>query len=100
MNAITYNHVMPDWWTEPQRFDPERFERGEHKQHAFLYHPFGGGAHKCIGMHFAQMVFRIFMYHLINRHEIQLRPGYALDWQYIPMPKPKDNLPVRLVPVN
>lgn len=100
MNAITYNHVMPGWWTEPQRFDPERFERGEHKQHAFLFHPFGGGAHKCIGMHFAQMVFRIFMYHLIIDHEIQLQPGYAPDLQYLPMPKPKDDLPMRLVPVE
>lgn len=100
MNAITYNHVMPDWWTEPQRFDPERFERGEHKQHAFMFHPFGGGAHKCIGMHFAQMVFRIFMYHTITGHDIQLQPGYDPDWQYLPMPKPKDNLPMRLVQVN
>ncbi|MCB1687341.1 MAG: cytochrome P450 [Halioglobus sp.] len=100
MNAITYNHVMPGWWTDPYKFDPERFEREEHKQHPFLFHPFGGGAHKCIGMHFAQMVFRIFMFHLITRHEIQLRPGYDPDLQYLPMPKPKDNLPMRLVPVN
>lgn len=98
MNAITYNHVMPGWWTEPHRFDPERFERQEHKQHAFLFHPFGGGAHKCIGMHFAQMVFRIFMYHMIRGHEIQLQPNYDPAWQYLPIPKPKDNLPLRLVP--
>lgn len=100
MNAITYNHVMPGWWTEPHKFDPERFERGEDKQHPFLFHPFGGGAHKCIGMHFAKIVFCSFMYHLITEHEISLRPGYDPDWQYLPMPKPKDNLPVRLVPVD
>ncbi|MAT93619.1 MAG: hypothetical protein CME59_13560 [Halioglobus sp.] len=100
MNAITYNHVMPGWWSEPQRFDPERFERGEHKQHPFLFHPFGGGAHKCIGMHFAQMVFRIFMFHIVTNYEIQLRPGYDPDWQYLPMPKPRDNLPLRLVQVG
>ncbi|NND68587.1 MAG: cytochrome P450, partial [Halioglobus sp.] len=100
MNAITYNHILPGWWTEPHKFDPERFERGEHKQHPFLFHPFGGGAHKCIGMHFAQMAFTIFMFHMITRHEIQLRPGYEPDWQYLPMPKPKDNLPMRLVAVD
>lgn len=97
MNAITYNHVIPGWWTEPHKFDPERFERGEHKQHPFLFHPFGGGAHKCIGMHFARMVFTIFMFHAITGHEIKLRPGYDPDWQHLPMPKPKDNLPMRLV---
>jgi cytochrome P450 len=100
MNAITYNHVMPGWWTDPYKFDPDRFDRGEHKQHPFLFHPFGGGAHKCIGMHFAQMVFRIFMYHIVIRHDIQLRPGYDPELQYLPMPKPKDNLPMRLVPVD
>ena len=100
MNAITYNHILPGWWTEPQRFDPERFARGEHKQHPFLFHPFGGGAHKCIGMHFAQMVFTIFMFHVVTRHDIELRPGYTPEWQYLPMPKPKDNLPIRLVPAT
>lgn len=100
MNAISYNHVIPGWWTEPEKFDPERFERGEHKQHPFLFHPFGGGAHKCIGMHFAKMVFTTFMYHLIIGHEVKLRPGYEPDWQHLPMPKPKDKLPVRLVPVD
>ena len=100
MNAITYNHIIPGWWTEPHKFDPGRFERGEHKQHPFLFHPFGGGAHKCIGMHFAKIVFTSFMYHLITGHEITLRPGYDPDWQYLPMPKPKDNLPMRLVPID
>ena len=100
MNAITYNHVIPGWWTEPHKFDPERFERGEHKQHPFLFHPFGGGAHKCIGMHFAKIVFCSFLYHLISGHKIELRPDYDPDWQHLPMPKPKDNLPMRLVPVD
>jgi len=100
LNAITYNHLMPGWWTEPEKFDPERFARGEHKQHSFLFHPFGGGAHKCIGMHFAKIVFSTFMYHLIRDHDIQLRAGYDPDWQYVPMPKPKDNLPMKLVSVD
>jgi cytochrome P450 len=80
--------------------DFERFERGEHKQHSYLFHPFGGGAHKCIGMNFAQMVFRIFMFNIIKRHEIQLRPGYDADLQYLPIPEPKDDLPMRLIPIN
>lgn len=100
MNAISYNHIIPGWWTEPHAFDPERFEREEHKQHPFLFHPFGGGAHKCIGMHFARLAFTIFMFHAIKGHAIQLRPGYDPKWQHLPMPKPKDNLPMSLVPVD
>ena len=48
-----YTHRMEQWWTNPHAFDPDRFARQEHKQHSFLWAPFGGGAHKCIGLHFA-----------------------------------------------
>lgn len=97
MNAITYNHRMPEWWTEPLRFDPERFERGEHKQHPFLFHPFGGGAHKCIGMHFAQFVFKTFIHHALSKYRIEMPADYIADYQYMPMAAPKDGLPLKLV---
>lgn len=52
-----HNHYLPEYWHEPERFDPDRFsaERQEDKQHPFLFAPFSGGAHKCIGMHFSDM---------------------------------------------
>ena len=36
-------HFLPQWWTDPDRFDPERFSpgRAEHKGHPALYYPFG-----------------------------------------------------------
>ena len=47
-------HRDPDIWAEPDRFDPDRFlpERAEGRDR-FAYFPFGGGAHLCIGSHFA-----------------------------------------------
>ena len=99
INAITYNHRMPEWWQQPDLFDPERFARGEHKQHPFLFHPFGGGAHKCIGMHFAQFVYKSFLHQVLMQYDIVLRPDYSPKWQYLPMPKPADDLPVSLRPL-
>ena len=96
MNVITYNHRMPQWWTDPLRFDPMRFERNEHKQHPFLFHPFGGGAHKCIGMHFAQYVFKTFLHHCLSHYRIRLADGYEAKYRYLPMSMPKDGLPLRL----
>lgn len=44
-------------WSEPTRFEPERFLRdpslGLGGGRNFAYLPFGGGAHVCIGNHFA-----------------------------------------------
>ena len=41
------NHRLPELWTHPERFDPERFAepRSEHKRHRYAFAPFGGGAH-------------------------------------------------------
>ena len=94
-----FTHWMEEYWTEPRRFDPDRFspERAEHKQHPFLFHPFGGGAHKCIGMHFAQMEYKCFMYQFLRRFDFEARHKkpdvYVQTW---PLPKPSDDMPVVL----
>ena len=79
--------------------DPERFERGEHKQHPFLFHPFGGGAHKCIGMHFARMLFLLIFRELLSNYTIQYaKKGYfPAKLQHFPFTRPLDSLPMRLV---
>lgn len=51
------NHYAPEYWTAPRRFDPDRFgpARREDKSHRYAWMPFGGGAHKCIGMRLARV---------------------------------------------
>ncbi len=49
-------HRHPDFWENPETFDPNRFEREtERKQHPFAYLPFGGGPRICLGNSFAMM---------------------------------------------
>ncbi len=49
-------HRHPDFWENPETFDPRRFERErERKQHPFAYLPFGGGPRICLGNSFAMM---------------------------------------------
>ncbi|MFW6098218.1 MAG: cytochrome P450, partial [Chloroflexota bacterium] len=45
---LTHRH--PDFWVDPERFNPERF-RAEHQAERprFAYMPFGGGPRQCIG---------------------------------------------------
>jgi cytochrome P450 len=93
-----YNHFMPEFWTEPFKFDPLRFSAGreEQKNHSFSYMPFGGGAHKCIGMHFANMIVKCFMHQFLLKYEYSLPEGYSPKMEAFPLPKTADGLPVIL----
>lgn len=95
-------HRLPEWWTNPDSFDPDRFspERAEDKQHPFLYVPFGGGAHTCIGMHFAEMMVKAIMPQMLLRYQISAPQGTRTRMQLMPIPRPKDKLPVRLEPLQ
>lgn len=102
--APCFTHHMSEWWDEPRKFDPERFneKRSEQKRHSFSYIPFGGGAHKCIGMHFAMMQIRCFLHQLLLRYEIELPANYKMPIQFedVPFPHPKDGLPLILKPLK
>lgn len=96
-----YNHYMKEYWSDPFTFDPERFsaEREEFKSHSFAYMPFGGGAHKCIGMHFASMIVKCFMHQFLLKYEYSVPENYAPRKEYFPLPKTADGLKLILKPI-
>ncbi|HET8730637.1 MAG TPA: cytochrome P450 [Moraxellaceae bacterium] len=91
-------HHMPQWWSDPERFDPERFSEGraEHKRHPYQYAPFGGGAHMCIGLHFAEMQVKTVLHHVLQRFAWSVPSGYRMPTDFTTLPVPADRLPVRL----
>jgi len=93
-----HTHYMPSLWSDPHRFDPERFSpaRQEDRRHAFAWTPFGGGAHMCIGQHFATLQVKAIMHRLLLRYRWSTPPGYAMPYQMVPIAKPSDGLPVTL----
>ncbi|HEX3287924.1 MAG TPA: cytochrome P450 [Mycobacterium sp.] len=94
--APPLNHRWPGLWTNPAAFDPERFSdaRREDKSHRLAFMPFGAGAHKCIGMHFATIVVKVVVHHLLRDHRIEMRSGYTLEWDMTALPAPTDGFPV------
>ena len=65
-------HRHPEFWTNPERFEPERFSAAHiAKRNRFCYLPFALGPRACIGEHFA-MVEMILHTALLARH-IRLR---------------------------
>ena len=92
-----FTHHMPEVWPEPARFDPLRFtEDAQRARHRFAWVPFGGGAHMCIGLHFAYMQAKCFARHFLQNIEVSFEPGYQPNWQVWPIPKPRDGLKVQL----
>ncbi|MEU0511539.1 MULTISPECIES: cytochrome P450 [Amycolatopsis] len=92
------NHHLPEYWPEPGRFDPGRFspERREDKVHRYAWVPFGGGVHKCLGMHFSGVEIKIVLHHLLHRFEWTVDPDYRAPLDYTCLPYPKDGQPIDL----
>ena len=96
-----YTHHMGEIWPEPETFDPLRFtEANSQGRHKYAYVPYGGGAHMCLGLHFAYMQAKCFAVHFLSRVEASVAPGYAPKWQMWPIPKPKDGLRLSLRALN
>ncbi|AFY56215.1 cytochrome P450 [Rivularia sp. PCC 7116] len=87
-------HIMKEYFTEPNKFDPERFlaPRNEGKMYEFI--PFGGGVHACLGAQMAMIVTKIFAYHLLNLFDWE-STGEASFVQF-PLKKIKDNYQINL----
>src|SRR5947199_104881 len=88
-----FTHHMPEFWPEPDRFDPMRFtDEAQRARHRFAWVPFGGGAHMCLGLHFAYMQAKCFTRHFLQNLNVALEPGYKPEWQMWPIPNPRDVL--------
>lgn len=99
---VHYIQQMSEHWTRAQSFWPERFsdDIAEHKKHPFMWAPFGGGAHKCIGMHFAELLFKCTFTALIRQCQFRFRDEtyFPAKLQNFPFAKPADDLPLKILP--
>lgn len=93
-------HHQEEHWPDPLRFDPMRFTPEQVKaRHKYAWVPFGGGAHMCLGLHFAYMQVKILLAHVLTRYEVKVAEGYEPQWQPWPIPQPKDGLKVSFKPL-
>jgi cytochrome P450 len=76
MYSIYLSHRDKDFWPDPERFYPERFERGQdEKRPPLTYVPFGGGPRNCIGASFAQVEAKVVLSRIVQRFDLQLLNG-------------------------
>ncbi|XP_049854948.1 cytochrome P450 9e2-like isoform X1 [Schistocerca gregaria] len=68
-------HRDPNYFPEPDRFDPERFSpKNKHRIKPFTYFPFGSGPRSCIAQRFALLETKVLLVHLLSRFQLQLDP--------------------------
>jgi cytochrome P450 len=92
---VTHRH--PDFWDEPDRFDPERFRPGrERTRPRFAYFPFSGGPRLCIGEGFALMEAQVIVAMLLQRYRLTLvQPGAVVPEPTLTL-RPRGGLPMRV----
>lgn len=95
---VHLGHLMPEYWSDPEVFDPERFapERREDKAHRHAWEPFGGGVHKCLGMAFGGAETKLILHQLLRRFEWTVDADYRDRLNYHSLPFPADGQPVDL----
>ncbi|MCA9651567.1 MAG: cytochrome P450 [Myxococcales bacterium] len=70
-------HRRPDFWPNPEGFDPERFTpEASMGRHPCAYYPFFAGPHKCIGRPLSLMEMKLIVATLLPRCRLDLRPGF------------------------
>ncbi|KAI3942308.1 hypothetical protein MKW92_035851 [Papaver armeniacum] len=88
-------HMNSDYFSEPEKFDPTRFEgKGPAP---YTYVPFGGGPHICPGKDIAKLQILVFIYHVVRKYKWE---NVLLDEKVLlyPFPRPINGLPILLQP--
>ena len=91
-----YTHRMPEYFTDPERFDPDRFlpPREEHKATPYAWIGFGGGPHQCLGEGVARIEMKAILTRLLWHYDLKLLPGQDFTPLYLPLSRPKSDVQV------
>ncbi len=90
-------HRHPDYWDEPEQFNPDRFSpENEKRINKRVYLPFGNGARICIGNHFALMEARLLLATIAQQYRLRLNDGQQVKPEPMITLRPKGGLPMRI----
>ena len=73
-------HHSPQYWENPESFDPERFSKAKEKLHTpFAHLPFGAGPRGCIGGNYAMLQILMILSVLLRKYDFRLVPGQTIE---------------------
>jgi len=92
-------HRRPELWENPEGFDPGRFDPDRHGDQRFAYFPFSDGPRSCLGERFAILESMIAISAIVQRFDLQLLPGQAVEPEPMITLRPRGPLLMRVCPV-
>ncbi|NMO19233.1 cytochrome P450 [Pyxidicoccus fallax] len=92
-------HRHPDYWEDPERFDPDRWlpER-EAARDPHAYHPFASGHRICLGNNFSLLETHVVAVMLARRFKVRLKPGHQARIDTLGMLRVSNGLPMFIEP--
>ena len=96
---LTHRH--PDFWENPERFDPDRFspERSADRPH-YAYFPFGDGPRQCIGNVFALTEANLILAAVAQKYRLRMVSGHRVELQPLVTLRPRYGLKMQLEPAR
>jgi cytochrome P450 len=86
-------HRDPRYFTDPLRFDPDRWSpQARETRPQFSYFPFGGGPRRCIGEGFAWMEGILLLATLAQHWQMRLAPNHPVEIKPVMTLRPKHGM--------
>ncbi len=94
----TYStHRLPQFWENPEAFDPERFRPDRAAlRPRFAYSPFGGGPRQCIGYALAMLEMQVMLAMTTQAYAFHPVSAQPVRIEALGSLRPKGGLPMRL----
>jgi cytochrome P450 len=90
-------HRDPRYWAQPERFDPDRWAGDlPARLPRFVYFPFGGGPHLCIGGGFATLEATLLLASIAQRFHLALVPDHPVVLQPLMTLRPRHGVRMSL----
>ena len=88
---VTHRH--PEFWSEPEQFQPERFTPAQAaRRHRCVYIPFGEGLRRCIGEPFALLEMHLALATIAQAYTLWVVPEHPVVPEVAVTLRPRDGL--------